>query len=93
MYALSLLTIAQVSRRPVSRQAPDMVSTWTPARSRGCPRGGQVAQPDDAAADGRPSRRRLVVRVVLAVAVVAAIYFGLLPRLVDVSQVGRRCGR
>ena len=47
-----------------------------------------MAQPDGAAAHGRPSRRRLVVRVVLAVAVVAAIYFGLLPRLVDVSQVG-----
>jgi uncharacterized protein (TIRG00374 family) len=32
--------------------------------------------------------RRLVVRVVLAVAVVAAVYIGLLPKLVDLSQVG-----
>jgi putative heme transporter len=34
-----------------------------------------------------PSRRRLVVRVVLAVAVVALVYLGLLPKLVDVGQV------
>jgi putative heme transporter len=34
------------------------------------------------------SRRRMVVRVVLAVAVVAAVYIGLLPKLVDLSQVG-----
>jgi uncharacterized membrane protein YbhN (UPF0104 family) len=45
-----------------------------------------VAQPDDPA-PGRPSRRRLLVRVVLAVVVVAAVYFGLLPKLVDVDQV------
>jgi uncharacterized membrane protein YbhN (UPF0104 family) len=45
-----------------------------------------VAQPDEPA-PGRPSRRRLLVRVVLAVAVVAAVYLGLLPRLVDVDQV------
>jgi uncharacterized membrane protein YbhN (UPF0104 family) len=45
-----------------------------------------VSQPEDTAA-GRPSRRRLVVRVLLAVAVVAAIYFGLLPKRVDVGQV------
>jgi putative heme transporter len=35
----------------------------------------------------RPSRRRLVVRVLLAVAVLAIVYVGLLPQLVDVSQV------
>jgi putative heme transporter len=46
----------------------------------------QVAQPDDTAA-GRPSRRRLLVRALVAVAVVAAVFFGLLPRLVDVEQV------
>jgi uncharacterized membrane protein YbhN (UPF0104 family) len=33
-------------------------------------------------------RRRLVVRVLLAVAVVAVVYLGLLPRLVDVGEVG-----
>jgi uncharacterized membrane protein YbhN (UPF0104 family) len=41
-----------------------------------------VAQPS------RPGRRRLVVQVVLAVAVVAVVYLGLLPKLVDVRQVG-----
>jgi putative heme transporter len=45
-----------------------------------------VTQPEDAA-PGPPSRRRLVVRMLLAVAVVAAIYFGLMPKLVDVDQV------
>ena len=45
-----------------------------------------MAQPDDAA-PARPSRRRLLVRVALAVVVVAAVYFGLLPKLVDVDQV------
>ena len=34
------------------------------------------------------SRRKLVVRVVLAAAVVAALYFGLLPKVVDLRQVG-----
>ena len=38
-------------------------------------------------ASGRPNRRRLVVRALLAVAVIAAVYLGVLPRLVDVSQV------
>jgi hypothetical protein len=33
-------------------------------------------------------RRRLVIRVVLAVAVVAVVYVGLLPKLVDLGQVG-----
>ena len=33
-------------------------------------------------------RRKLVLRVVLAVAVVAAVYFGLLPKVVDIRQVG-----
>jgi uncharacterized membrane protein YbhN (UPF0104 family) len=37
-------------------------------------------------AGGRPGRR-LVVRALLAVAVVAVVYLGVLPRLVDVSQV------
>ena len=45
-----------------------------------------MAQPDDPA-PGRPSRRRLLVRVLLAVAVVAVIYLGLGPKLVDVDQV------
>jgi uncharacterized membrane protein YbhN (UPF0104 family) len=45
-----------------------------------------VAQPDDPA-PGRPSRRRLLVRVLLAVAVVAVVYLGLGPKLVDVDQV------
>jgi uncharacterized membrane protein YbhN (UPF0104 family) len=36
----------------------------------------------------RPDRRRLVIRVVLAVAVVAAVYLWLLPQLVDLGQVG-----
>jgi uncharacterized membrane protein YbhN (UPF0104 family) len=34
-----------------------------------------------------PARRRLVVRALLAIAVVGLVYFGLLPRLVDVDQV------
>jgi putative heme transporter len=34
-----------------------------------------------------PARRRLVVRAALAVAVVAAVYLGLLPNLVDLGQV------
>jgi putative heme transporter len=46
-----------------------------------------VAQSEAPAAGRRPSRRRLVVRAVLAVAVVAAVYLGLLPNLVDVDQV------
>ncbi|HEX5877529.1 MAG TPA: YbhN family protein [Actinomycetota bacterium] len=33
------------------------------------------------------ARRRLVVRALLAIAVVALVYFGLLPQLVDVDQV------
>jgi uncharacterized membrane protein YbhN (UPF0104 family) len=35
-----------------------------------------------------PARRRLVVRVLVAVAVVAVVYLGVLPKLVDVRQVG-----
>jgi putative heme transporter len=46
-----------------------------------------VAQSEGPATAGRPSRRRLVVRALLAVVVVAAVYLGLLPKLVDVSQV------
>ena len=46
-----------------------------------------MAQSEEPAAGGRPSRRRLVVRALLAVAVVAAVYLGLLPNLVDVEQV------
>jgi uncharacterized membrane protein YbhN (UPF0104 family) len=45
-----------------------------------------VTEPEGAARTW-PARRRLVLRVALAVAVVAAIYFGLLPKLVDVDQV------
>jgi putative heme transporter len=47
----------------------------------------RVAQSEEPAAGGGPSRRRLVVRALLAVAVVAAVYLGLLPNLVDVDQV------
>ncbi|HKP99814.1 MAG TPA: UPF0104 family protein, partial [Actinomycetes bacterium] len=46
-----------------------------------------MAQSGEPAAGRRPSRRRLVVRVLLAVVVVGAVYFGLLPKVVDVSQV------
>ena len=46
-----------------------------------------MAQSEEPAAGGRPSRRRLVVRVLLAVVVVAVVYLWLLPKLVDVSQV------
>jgi putative heme transporter len=46
-----------------------------------------VVQSEEPAPGGRPSRRRLVVRALLAVVVVAAVYLGLLPKLVDVSQV------
>jgi putative heme transporter len=35
-----------------------------------------------------PARRRLVLRALLALAVVAAVYLGVLPRLVDLGQVG-----
>jgi uncharacterized membrane protein YbhN (UPF0104 family) len=45
-------------------------------------------QPDPPAPHGRPSRRRLVVRALLAAAVVAAVYLWLLPQLVDVREVG-----
>ncbi|HZB58196.1 MAG TPA: YbhN family protein [Actinomycetota bacterium] len=46
-----------------------------------------MGQSEEPAAGGRPSRRRLVLRGLLAVVVVAAIYLGVLPNLVDVSQV------
>ena len=46
-----------------------------------------MGQSEEPAAGGRPSRRRLVLRGLLAVVVVAVIYFGVLPNLVDVSQV------
>ena len=46
-----------------------------------------MAQSGEPAAGGRPNRRRLVVRALLAVAVIAAIYLGVLPNLVDVDQV------
>jgi uncharacterized membrane protein YbhN (UPF0104 family) len=47
-----------------------------------------VAHPDSAALGRSLVRRRLAVRVLLAAAVVAIIYFGLLPKLVDVGEVG-----
>jgi putative heme transporter len=47
-----------------------------------------VAHPDQVVPSGRLGRRRLVVRVLLAAAVVAVIYVGLLPKLVDVREVG-----
>jgi putative heme transporter len=46
-----------------------------------------VAQSEEPAAGLRPSRRRLVVRLLLAVVVIAVVYLWLLPKLVDVSQV------
>jgi uncharacterized membrane protein YbhN (UPF0104 family) len=46
-----------------------------------------VTDPEASAPAAGPDRRRLVVRVLLAVAVIAIVYLGLLPRLVDVSQV------
>lgn len=46
-----------------------------------------MAQSREPATGGRPSRRRLVMRALLAVAVVAAVYFVVLPNRVDVSQV------
>ena len=47
-----------------------------------------MAYPDPVVPSGRPARRRLAVRVLLAAAVVAVIYVGLLPKLVDVREVG-----
>ena len=44
---------------------------------------------EEPAAVDRPSRRRLVVRLLLAVLVIAVVYLWLLPKLVDVS--GRTC--
>jgi uncharacterized membrane protein YbhN (UPF0104 family) len=46
-----------------------------------------VAQPDQAAPGARPARRRLVVQAALGGALVALVYFGLLPQLVDVREV------
>ena len=46
-----------------------------------------MAQSEEAAAGHRPSRRQLVVRLLLAVVVIAVVYLWLLPKLVDVSQV------
>jgi putative heme transporter len=47
-----------------------------------------VAHPVPVARGRNLLRRRLAVRVLLAAAVVAVIYFGLLPQLVDVREVG-----
>ena len=47
-----------------------------------------MAQPVDPPPGQRLGGRRLVIRMVLAVVAVAAVYLGLLPRLVDVGQVG-----
>jgi uncharacterized membrane protein YbhN (UPF0104 family) len=47
-----------------------------------------VAHPDPVVPSRTPARRRLAVRVLLAAAVVAIIYVGLLPKLVDVREVG-----
>jgi putative heme transporter len=91
VYALSLPTIAQVSLVARFRGKQPI---WWPGRvvTRCLARHGhgeeeRVGQFQEPAAAGRPSRRRMVVRVVLAVVVVAAVYLGLLPNLVDVSQV------
>ena len=47
-----------------------------------------MAHPDSPAPSRSLVRRRLAVRVLLAAAVVAVIYFWLLPKLVDVREVG-----
>jgi hypothetical protein len=47
-----------------------------------------VAHPDPVAPGGGLVRRRLAVRVLLAAVVVAVIYLWLLPKLVDVREVG-----
>jgi putative heme transporter len=47
-----------------------------------------VAHPDPVAPGGGLVRRRLAVRVLLAAVVVAVIYLWLLPKLVDVGEVG-----
>jgi putative heme transporter len=47
-----------------------------------------MAHPDPATLSRSRMRRRLAVRVLVAAVVVAAIYFGLLPQLVDVGEVG-----
>jgi putative heme transporter len=47
-----------------------------------------VAHPDPAALGRNLVRRRLAVRALVAAVVVAVIYFGLLPQLVDVGEVG-----
>jgi putative heme transporter len=47
-----------------------------------------VAHPDSAALGRGLVRRRLAVRVLLAAVVVAIVYLGLLPKLVDVGEVG-----
>jgi hypothetical protein len=47
-----------------------------------------VAHPDPVALSRTPVRRRLAVRVLLAAVVVAVIYLWLLPKLVDVREVG-----
>ena len=46
-----------------------------------------MAVSEEPVAGSRPSRRRLVVRLLLAVLVVAVVYLWLLPKLVDVSEV------
>jgi putative heme transporter len=46
-----------------------------------------VAQSEEPAAGRRPNRRQLVIRLLLAVVVIAVVYLWLLPKLVDVSQV------
>jgi uncharacterized membrane protein YbhN (UPF0104 family) len=44
-------------------------------------------QPDRAGRGSRPTRRRLAIQILLAVAVVALVYLVLLPKLVDVGEV------
>jgi len=47
-----------------------------------------VAHPDPVVSSRSLMRRRLAVRILLAAAVVAIVYVGLLPKLVDVREVG-----
>jgi putative heme transporter len=46
-----------------------------------------LAQPGPAGRSSRPAHRRLAAQVLLAVAVVAVVYLGLLPKLVDLGEV------
>ena len=46
-----------------------------------------LAHPGPAGRSSRSARRRLALQILLAIAVVALVYLGLLPKLVDVNEV------